>query len=157
MNFLFTHTNRYFSHEPIKNVSEKLKELTRKPWYDAAPNLAGRFNSENSFTLTSKWSILSIGWIERSNAYLRGTLSDYNDGTRIEVSVRPNSVFVILFYALIMLFTFEVFGMTVAEGPVWLKLGLYVMFCLILLFCMRLFVESLKIKLEKFLNLSPQI
>ena len=157
MNFLFTHTHTYFSYEPIENVREKIKALTRKPWYDATPNLAGRFTNEKKFTLTSKWSFVLIKWLERDTVYLNGTLSEHGSGTQIDVSVRPNSGLVIFFYLLIILFIFEAFGTTILEGSVWFKLGFYALFCLILLFLMRFSIENIKMKLEKYLGLSPKV
>lgn len=82
-----------------------------------SPNLSGQFDEyPDTFTLTPKWSPAIIRNFESRAAYLKGRISETACGkTKIEVSVKPNSVYGILFlpfaafgiYSLVRAFTVQ--------------------------------------------------
>src|SRR5688572_19602847 len=104
MDILFTRRYKYTTHNSVDDVRADIKAIIDKRWYDFSVNMTGRFKSDGSFTLTHKWSLAIIRWVGTSPAYLNGTLSSEDNETIIETSVRPNSVFVLLFYLFIVLF-----------------------------------------------------
>lgn len=89
----------YVVHAPLHTVIEQLDHLFReRSGLLKSPNLSGRFISyPGSFQMTPKWSLGVIQNFEKAPAILKGLLSSAGDTkTRIDVSVRPNSVFLIL-------------------------------------------------------------
>ena len=83
-----------------EEIVEKLNTLfTQNSKVFSSPNLYGNFTEyPDSFLLKPKWSMIAIKNFEHDPAYLSGTLSvTENGGTKIEVELRPNSVFGILF------------------------------------------------------------
>ena len=72
------------------------------------PNLRGHFAGEQSFYITPKWSFMSIRGFESDPAVLKGVVSETSPKrSRIEIAVRPNSVFLILFVIFFMVAVFQ--------------------------------------------------
>ncbi len=82
-----------------ENIIERLDNLfMTKSGLFASPNLTGKFvDFPETFYMTQKWSFLNIQNFEREPAILKGVLSKISDTkTHIDISVRPNAVFLIL-------------------------------------------------------------
>lgn len=107
MNIFFTHKYKYIKYDSLEIVLDELKYLTSREWYDSANNITGKLNEDNSFQLTHKWSFSFIRWIETSPAYINGTIKTDNNRTVIQISIRPNSMFVLSFYGLTVYFIYS--------------------------------------------------
>lgn len=72
--------------------------FTEKKGLFKSPNLTGHFvEYPDSFFITPKWSFAHIRNYETDPAYLKGIIFDtVNNRTKIEITVRPNSVFLIV-------------------------------------------------------------
>ncbi len=74
----------------------KLESIFNRKTFDFKYNLSGKFTDEYKFKATSKWTIgVYIRSFENDPAYLRGTINEHSKGSEIDVSVRPNSIFII--------------------------------------------------------------
>jgi hypothetical protein len=73
-----------------------------------APDLCGHFAGEESFYITPKWSFMSIRNFENDPAMLKGVVSEIGlKRSRIEIVVRPNSIFLIFFIILLFFGLFQ--------------------------------------------------
>lgn len=154
MNIFFSHKRTYVTHEPLEDFNVKLKSIVDRRWYDFSENITGNVHADGNFTLTHKWSFTYIIWFETSPAYLSGTISPDIRGTIITSTVRPNSMFVILFYLLSALFLFELLGSnTFVKGPKLFKLIFIPFFNLILFGIIKFYTTGLRNRFEKILNL----
>lgn len=62
-------------------------------------NLTGKFISDNEFELTPRWQAINIRSYERELSFLKGKIYvDELNQTKVDFSVRPNSIFVIFFF-----------------------------------------------------------
>ncbi len=109
MNIFFTRKYKYIKYDSLEIVLDELKELTERKWYDSADNITGKLNEDNSFQLTHKWSFSFIRWIETNPAYINGIIETDDNRTVIMISVRPNSIFVLSFYCLLVYFIYNLF------------------------------------------------
>ena len=122
LNFLiktfYFDTTTYIVDVPKETIVQRLDTLFfERSGLFKSPNLSGQFvDYPDTFTMTPKWSPTYIRNFERRAAYLKGTITELNGGkTKIEIAVRPNSVFGMLFlpfaifgiYNLIRAFTVE--------------------------------------------------
>ena len=154
MDIFFTNRHTYTVDNSIEHVRADIQSITESRWSDFSNNITGRFNDDGSFTLTNKWSLANFKWIERSPAYLSGTLTTSGNQTTINTTLRPNSLIVFFFYLLAILFLCELFGInTFLEGPKILKLLLFPVFNLLLYNLMQMFTSGLRIRFERHLNL----
>ncbi|NNV55251.1 hypothetical protein [Limnovirga soli] len=85
---------------PKEKLVERIDSLfSDKSGLFQSPNLIGEFiNFPNSFSLVPKRSLAVIRNFERSAAYLKGTIVETVNGkTKIEILLRPNSIFGMFF------------------------------------------------------------
>ena len=90
---------------------DKLDELfSFKKGLFKSPNLQGKFvDYPDTFFVTQKWWFAHIQNFEREPAILKGVITKKNENeTIIEIAVRPNSVFLILF---IFFLPFGIYGL----------------------------------------------
>lgn len=93
-------TVTYIVNAPKETVVQQLDTLfMERSSLFKSPNLSGQFvDYPDSFTMTPKWSPAFIRNFERRAAYLKGIIRETESGkTKIEIAVRPNSIFGILF------------------------------------------------------------
>ena len=109
MNIFFTRKYKYSKYDSLEMVLDEIKDITSRKWHNGADNITGKLNEDNSFQLTHKWSFSFIRWIETSPAYINGTIETDDSKTVIKTSVRPNSIFVLSFYFLIVYFIYNLF------------------------------------------------
>ena len=154
MNILFTQRYKYTINEDIDNVRDDIESIINKRCYDFSVNMKGRFKSDGSFLLTHKLSLAIIRCVETSPAYLTGTLSFKDNKTTIDTSVRPNSLFVGLFYLMIILFVCELFGnsMFIGESKTF-SLIFFPLFSILLFGLIKLFTIGIRKKFERLLHL----
>ena len=154
MDILFTRRYKYTTHNSVDDVRTQIESILDRRWYDFSVNITGLFKTNGSFTLTHKWSLAIIRWIETSPAYLNGTLSSEGNKTIMQISLRPNSLFVILFYLMTILFLFELFGGSLFVGQSKsFSLLFFALFSVILFGMMQLFTIGLRNRFERILHL----
>ena len=156
MDILFTRRYKYTTHNSVDDVRADVEAIIDRRWYDFSVNMTGRFKSDGSFIFTHKWSLAIIRWVETSPAYLNGTISSEDSKTIIETSVRPNSLFVLLFYLFIALFLVQLVGRSIIIGESKsVSLIYFLVFGLILFGFMQLFTIGLKNRFERLLRITP--
>lgn len=154
MDILFTRRNKYTINESPENIRTEIQSITKRRWYDFSDNIHGTIKNENEFTFTSKWSFTFINWIERSPAYLTGTLISEGNKTIIKTTLRPNSGFVLIFYFVAVLFFYELLiGETFINGPKEIKLLIFSFLNLILFGLIQMYTLSLRYRFERLLHL----
>ena len=114
---LYFETFNYYVNLPKQTFIDKLDELfLKKKGYFKKQNLVGKFiDYPDTFIITPKWWFVYIRNFERDPAILKGVATKISDTeTKIEIAVRPNSVFLILFVVFLLagLFTLFKFGLT---------------------------------------------
>lgn len=86
----------YITNLSPDGFKSKLESIFNRKTFDFKYNLSGKFTDEYKFKATSKWTIgVYIRSFENDPAYLRGTIHNHSKGCKIEVSVRPNSIFML--------------------------------------------------------------
>ncbi len=101
MNFLFQRKHKYETHTAIEDVRQRIKSLRKSRWYDVAINFTGNIQEDDSFTLKTKQSLGAFTkGLVKTFVFLEGQLIADNTSTKIDVTVRPNYVVVLLFYVL---------------------------------------------------------
>lgn len=154
MDILFIRRYKYTTHNSVDDVRADIKSIINRRWYDFSINMTGRFKSDNSFRVAPKWGLAVIRWIETSSAYLNGTLTSKENKTIIEVSIRPNSAFVLLFYLMIILFLVELFGHSMfVEGSKTFSLMIFPPFSLIFFGLIHFFTIRLRNWFERLLRI----
>jgi hypothetical protein len=90
----------YYSEQSVEELREHIRYvLSEPPTLDYSVNLVGKFISENQFKMTPKWQFIPIRNYERDEAYLDGRMIPQDKNrTQVKFSIRPNTVFVILFF-----------------------------------------------------------
>lgn len=150
----------YILDVPKDTVIERLDHLfMEKSGLFKSPNLRGKFvDYPDTFYLTQKWWFGHIRGLESEPAILKGVITKVGDKqTKIEISVRPNSVFWILAvfflpYGLFILYS----AITTSDLNKTLG-GLWVTFFVlpILYFIARTTSKKLRTAFEKYMNIEP--
>jgi hypothetical protein len=150
----------YVLDSPKEIIIEKIDHLfVEKSGLFKSPNLRGKYvDYPNTFYLTQKWWFGHIKGLEGEPAILKGVITAVNSTqTKIEVSVRPNSVFwvlAILFlpYGLYTLYK----GIRTNELNTTLG-GLWLIFfgAPILYFFAQMTSKKLRTSFEKYMNMQP--
>ena len=99
MNLLFKRKHIYRPQLPAEQVHCQLKYICNRRFEDYSIDLIGNVNADGSFEITNKWGFTEKEWIENREAYLRGGLKQTNNAPMVEINLRPNIIFIILFYA----------------------------------------------------------
>ena len=125
-----------------------------------SPNLRGRFvDYPNSFTMTPKWSSAFIKNFETDAAYLKGIITETDYGkTRIEIAIRPNSVFAMLFlpFAIFGVYNlFRAFTVHGNENNLYGGLFLLIMALPLIIGMAKGMASGLQADFEKYLNIRP--
>src|SRR6187402_1504911 len=119
MDMFFKTMHQYTLNDSVDNVRVNIESAIQRKWHDFAVNIQGRFINDNTFIASPKWSLVVIRWVESDLTYLKGTISHEGNKTLIDTTIRPNSVLVISFYAILVWTFFELFGITdiLKNGP----------------------------------------
>lgn len=154
MNIFFTRKYQYSKYDSLEIVRDEFKDITNRKWYDGADNITGKFNEDDSFQLTHKWSFSFIRWIETSPAYINGTIKTDDNRTLIQISIRPNSMFVLFFYGLIVYFIYNLFQPNIfSDEVVVFKIIFIPFFNLILYAIMMSYTSGLRKNFEQAMHL----
>ncbi len=154
MDLLFTRKYKYTKYDSIENVREEIKSITKRKWYDSSDNIAGKLEEDSSFQFTHKWSFSFTRWIEKSSAYLNGQLKSEDNKTSIQIRLRPNSMFVLTFYILAIVFLYNLFQPNaLTDEDAILKLFFIAFFNLLLYTMMMVFTSGLRKNFERALHL----
>jgi len=150
----------YILDVPKETVIERLDFLlTERSGLFKSPNLKGRFvDYPDTFFLTQKWWLGHIRGLEREPAILKGVITKLSDKqTKIEISVRPNSVFWVfavffLPYGLYLLYkAIRTNDLNSTLGGLWLTFFVLP----ILYFIVRTVTSRLRKAFENYMNMRP--
>lgn len=97
----------YYSDNSVDGLKKDIQQLfSQSKERDFSINLTGKFTAEFEFQMIPKWQLAVIRNFEREESYLNGTIfSDEENRTRVDFTVRPNSIVPIFF------FLFPMFGL----------------------------------------------
>ena len=157
MDIFFTRKYKYTVYDSLENVRSEIKGIINRKWYDFSKNITGSFKDENTFVITHKWSFAIIRWMETDPAYIKGMLKEQENTTIIETTVRPNSIFVICFYLMILFFILSIFGIDIFEGSSDMPfLMFFPLFSFIMLLLIKAYTLGLRNRFERLLQLMPE-
>ena len=153
-------TFTYHLFSPKQTVVDYFDELfIVKKGLFKLPNLVGKFvEYPDTFYMTQKWWLGHIKNFEREPAILKGVITQKNENeTTIEISVRPNSVFLILFVCFLLFSIYALYKAIITKDLNPTLVGMWpLVFALPLLFLFaRAASTNLRKSFEKYLNLSP--
>ncbi|MBJ7429534.1 MAG: hypothetical protein JHD28_11350, partial [Bacteroidia bacterium] len=92
----------FFSENSAKDIYEKMKSILDKSNnVFHIPNLSGQIDSNYNFKITHKveFGNLNIGGFGGMSAELKGQITEEKSGSKIIVTIQPNSAFALLFLA----------------------------------------------------------
>lgn len=151
---LFKRTHAYQLDIPFNDAESKLKFIITRRFDDYSIDVIGGLGKDGSFSLTNKWGLANINWVENRPAYLTGALSKNEEATLVEIKIRPNIVFVVFFYLLMALLVIEVLSLeTLLQVPSEIKIVGVLLFSLILLLVMFVCTNGLKRKFEQLMHI----
>jgi hypothetical protein len=152
LNIFFTQKQEYISKDSADIFRFRIKKLTIDNLKYPLDNIKGIVNEDDSFTFKHKWSTLkTIG----KPIYLTGSFCAEGKFTKVSVVLSANPLLVCIFYAVTILFIFELLGIETFDinnkGNVLLA---YPLTATILFFLIRAYSNSLKERFEKLLQLN---
>lgn len=80
----------------LRNLMTDVLQNQRKVFF--GDSCEGQFTSERRFELHYWSSFVYIKWFENKAAYISGELTEESDHTIVNLTIRPNSIFVFTFY-----------------------------------------------------------
>ena len=107
MNLLFRRKFVYTPQLPAEQVQHKVQFICNRRFDDYATNLIGYVKPDGQFKMTHKWGFTEKRWIENRDAYLYGGIRREGELAAVEVNLRPNILYIILFYIASLLFLLE--------------------------------------------------
>ena len=117
-------------------------------------DLVRRLTDEGSFTLSSKWPLVNVQWIDNNPGYIQGMLVKSLDGTKIQTVTRPNKLLVGCFYATLALLLLEIAGVeTIIPVAKKIKVAVLVAMNVILITLIILFRNGIKRRFEELMGL----
>ena len=157
--FYYT-TYSYHLFSPRQAVVDKLDELfSLKKGLFKSPNLQGKFvDYPDTFFVTQKWWFAHINNFEREPAILKGVITKTNENeTIIEIAVRPNSIFLILF---IFFLPFGIYGLYKAAvtnelSATLVGLWTFIFALPVLYFFAKNYSNKLRRSFERYMSINP--
>ncbi len=92
----------FFSENSAKDIYEEMKSILDKSNnVFHTPNLSGQIDSNYNFIITHKveFGNINIGGFDGMSAELKGQITEEKLGSKIIVTIQPNSAFALLFLA----------------------------------------------------------
>ena len=158
MNIFFAQKRTYIVHDSLVEFRLKVESIANRTLLDFSDNIVGKIEEDNRFSFTPKWSLAYIQWIERSPAYLTGTLNSELDKTIVKCTVRPNSLFIITFYLSVIILMWVLFGKNGFSNETKLFLLTFLPFGLLIVFgIMKYYTSQLRNRFEKIFRLKQYI
>lgn len=153
-------TFTYIVNAPKESVIQRLDLLfTEKSGLFKQPNLSGKFvDYPDTFFLTQKWWFGHIRNFEREPAILKGVISKISDTqTEIEISVRPNSIFLMFFIFLLPYGAFNLYRASSTKDLNSTLVGLWsIVFCFPILYLIaKGLTKKLRTNFETYMGLKP--
>jgi len=108
----FIITEKYTIADSIDDVREQIEIAIKRERHDLSVNIKGRFINDDTFIVSTKWSLVVIRWIESDLVYLKGNIFSEGNKTLVQISIQPNSGLIIAFYGSIILFLCYLIGIT---------------------------------------------
>jgi hypothetical protein len=101
---LLTEKFEYYSDLSFNEFGFSLQKLFAEEIEYKGVNLKGTFVLQNTFAIVPKRQNVNIRNFEREISYLKGSFkSDYMNRTSVSFTVRPNSIYLIFFIALLVM------------------------------------------------------
>lgn len=150
----------YIIDAPKEVVIESINHLfMERSHLFKSPNLSGKFvDFPETFYMTQKWWFANIRNFESEPAILKGVITEVNSiQTKIEIAVRPNSIFLILFLFFLPYGGYFLYNALITKefNPLyvglWTLLFVLPLLCIVAKFCSK----RLRKTFEKYMNLSP--
>ena len=151
MNILFKVQEEYLIDQGFEHVRSQINNMTTEKWTKyGVENIIGELNSDNTFKFNQRLFQLNPS----KPAYLTGIIVQNGLKTKLTISVRPNYLFVIVFYFLVVSFFLEMVGFeTILKGSTFMNLITF-MIELFILYCVMLYFRTtLKKRFEKQLKI----
>jgi hypothetical protein len=154
MKILFRQKYKYQLQLSQEQAEKKLRYITTRRFEDYSIDVVGSFGNDGRFELMNKWGLTNTELIENRRAYLEGNLASNERGTFLEVSLRPNIVFVVAFYIALLLLLCELLSVSLIPflSP-GIKIICLAFFKLFLLAIMIFSVNELKKRFERLMQL----
>ena len=99
MNALLQKKYSYILSSSFDVVKTKLEGILNNKWYDISKKYYGSIGNDGAFTFKQKivfFSAINFG----QAVYLKGNLIENNNGTKINITLSPNLLFVFILYLL---------------------------------------------------------
>jgi hypothetical protein len=155
MNLFFHLRQKYYVPHPTEQVQKKLRFITNRRFEDYSIDVVGKLEPDGRFELMNKWGITNTPLIENRRAYLQGHLAHSNEGSCLEIRLRPNVIFIVSFYISLLLLVLEVYNISIIPHFSKLtKLAILGSLNLILITLIVLSVHSLKKRFEQLMQLN---
>jgi len=155
MKIFFHRKHKYHVPQPSDQVQKKLRFITTRRYEDYSIDIVGRLEPDGRFELMHKWGITNTEIVENRRAYLQGLLSENHNGSCLEISLRPNIIFIIAFYITFLLLALEVSGINLI--PYFTKSIKIILLCgvnLVMLAIIFVSINSLKKRFERLMQLN---
>ncbi|HEU4469557.1 MAG TPA: hypothetical protein VFR58_00615 [Flavisolibacter sp.] len=154
MNLLFQRRHTYEVNRPIDQVQTRLKWIVTRRWDDLSMDLVGRMQQDGQFSLSSKFGLTNISWLDDSPAYIRGSLDSAETGTSIRITTKPNTILVFFFYFSLLLFAMELLNMEqLIPLEKNIKTGIAIAINCLILVAMHLLSNRIKKRFERLMQL----
>ena len=153
MKIFFRQKYKYQLQLSPEQAEKKLLYITTRRFEDYSIDVVGSFD-DGKFELMNKWGLTDTALIENRRAYLEGSLKAHGSDTFLEITLRPNIVFVISFYISLFLLLCELSSVSLI--PIFssgIKIICLASFNLLLLAVMILSVNELKKRFERLMQL----
>jgi hypothetical protein len=155
MKILFKQKYNYQLQLSQEQAEKKLRYITTRRFEDYSIDVVGSFGNDGKFELMNKWGLTNTELVENRRAYLEGNLISNERGTFLEVSLRPNIVFIVAFYISLLLLLCELLSVSLIPFfSTGIKIICLASFNMLLLAVMILSVNELKKRFEKLMQLN---
>lgn len=154
LNLFFAIKSTYFLDENIENVHSRIQVIASKKWSDLSENITGTINLDNTFKFTHQWSLTYIRWFENSPAYLTGDITNESNKTKLSISTRPNSGFILMFYVFIILFLYKLFTIQTPDRNKLIELATYSILIFTMYIIMKVFIKGIDRRFKRILKLN---
>ena len=155
MNLLFKRKHIYKPKLTADKVQHKLSYICNRRFEDYSVDLIGNVHPDGSFELTNKWGFTEKEWIENRQAYLQGGLKETDNAALVEIKLRPNIIFICLFYIGLILLGLELCNLKVLPLSIKeLRIGIIAFYQLVLIIMMIRVTNSLRNRFERLMQLN---
>lgn len=140
---------------PHERVQYKLKHLCNRRFEDYSVDVIGKAKSDGSFELTNKWGFTQSSWLENREAYMHCGIKQKEGHAALEINLRPNIIFTILFYAALLMLVLELCHIKILPfQSMVIRIAILVFLQLLTAFFIFRVTTSLRTKFERLMQLN---